>query len=710
MRALSANRLLPRKGALILSRCLQGGLLFAALAVSAIISRADVPLVISVDPNDESTLAWLRTNDLCDYVDVKPSATEAEIAGLRDAGWQVSLHMMGHPETFDQHYRQRKRQDFTVDEVLQTHLRANGGNAQNVVWQILVEEDSAGVAFPRQLLREKPPTHAAAYELFLRRLRETLAIAKSYPGVRLWGRAGFASSMHPFASVGLEMVLLERTNDDVEDLSTGHAFARGAARQYGCEWGIDFSQWWTAVGRCDLENSAKYFRRNLYLSYYAGANAIGIELVGPLPGETPDTATALSDALLEFGRFRKQFPAGDPIVPVAVLVSRDHGWISPAYWHSQFRAWNYARIPYRVGDRGLDGLFAAAFPGSTYAMQPFPFGALPDAGIPNTFSLSCVSAEFAPREADVFVAPPPIPFGEFGTAEEAGRTLQREGRDSSDFRPMADSRWGDVLDVVTEDVSPETLSRYQLVIAAGRLTVNEELTAKLSKFVERGGVLVWATGVATPEHEQLTKCRILPRLKQGRAWTWGDQAVQSEAFLYTPGVPAKSSDVSVPARTVSGDPLVVEARHGRGRVVTCLLPWLESEHRPLSGVATRLLDKLIDEVRPVKIDGPPVQFSCSKDSESFTVCIANHADVKWTGKVVADAAVASGECLEVRSGRSLEMHRRGASVHVVEEIEPYDVSILRWSPTSPRSVNGEPSPQLVSERAAVGVPVSEHRD
>lgn len=648
----------------------------------AAVARADTSLIVSVDPQDKPTLAWLKKHDVCEYVDVKPTVTEAELVSLRNEGWQISLHMKGHPETFDLHYRQRKQQTFSRDAAIQSLLRANLGKTIGVAWQILVEEDSAGVGFPQQLLREKPQTQAAAYDLFIRRLREAMAVAEEYPGMRLWGRAGFASSMHPYASLGLETIFLERTNDDLEDLSTGHAFARGAGRQFGCRWGIDFSQWWTAIGDCDVENSAGYFRRNLYLSYFAGANALAIELVGPLPDQTPDTATAFSDALLEFTQFRRRYPAGEPRVPIAVLVPRDHGWISPAYWHSQFKSWNYARIPYRVGDRGLDGLFATAFPGSTYAMQPFPFGAYRDRKSPNTFSLSGVTKDLAPTPADVFIAPPPIPFGEFGTDQEASDTLRREHRDSSDFRPMADSRWGDILDVVTEDATVAALSRYKLVIAAGRLTATAALTNRLSEYARQGGTLVWATGVALPEHENLTSCRIHPRLKQGRGWRWGDEDVQPEAFLYTPAEPSRSAAVSVLARTVSGDPLVLEARCGQGRVVTCLLPWFESEHRPLSGVAIRLLDALIDAIQPVHIEGQPVQFSCAEAANGFNVCIANHADVRWTGRVTVNSAGLSGECVEARSGRVVPTIRAGETIHVVVTIEPYDVAVLHWRRTT----------------------------
>jgi hypothetical protein len=656
-----------------------GAVALLACALVAVACQADTSIVISVDPQEHRTLEWLKQHELCDYIDVKPTVTEAEIAAFIDAGWKVSLQMMGHPESFHRQYHIRRQQDFTVEEVLDKFLRTCQGRPQDFVWQILMEEDSAGVAFPQQLLREKPRTHAAAYELFMRRLTGAMAVAKPYPGVRLWGRAGFASSMHPFASLGLEMIILERTNDDIDDLSTGHAFARGAGRQYGCKWGIDFSQWWTAIAGCDLENSASYFRRNLYLSYFAGADSLGIELLGPMPEDDPKSATALSDALLEFGRFKKIHPQGRPIVPVAVLLARDHGWISPAYWHSQFRAWNYARIPYRAGDQSLDGIFAAAFPGSTYAMQPFPFGAYEDADGATTFSLSSVTAPYAPHADDVWLAPAPIPFGEFRNADEARATLLRERRNSSDYRPMADSRWGDILDAVTEDVAAENLANYKIVIVAGHVTANDAVVGKLRHYVEQGGILVWAAGVARPEHYDFTQCRLTPRLKQGRAWQWGGGPPQPEAFLYVPATVINPEKNAILARTTSGEPLVVDACCGRGHVMTCLLPWLNSEHRPVADIALRLLDELIEKFKPVSIEGLPVQYECSRDAEGLNVCIANHADVPWSGKVrVRELGLVLDECVELRSGKRLPAQRIKGCAEALVNIDRYDVVVLHW--------------------------------
>jgi hypothetical protein len=52
---------------------------------------------------------------------------------------------------------------------------------------------------------------------------------------------GFGETSHSYAARGVDLLLIERANDDVGDLSTAVAFGRGAARQYGVAWGIDLS-------------------------------------------------------------------------------------------------------------------------------------------------------------------------------------------------------------------------------------------------------------------------------------------------------------------------------------------------------------------------------------------------------------------------------------------------------------------------------------
>jgi len=644
-----------------------------------------VEIMVSSDPGDEALLRWLEDNNLCERIEVHADVEEPAIRALRGRGWEVVLQMMGHPESFDRRYINRPGREplseaerFTPGDVLQRHIAAAEGDASEVVWQFLLEEDSAGVAFPYRMLIEQPETHAEAHALFEQRLEEALAVAAPYRdrGVRLWGRAGYATSMHAFAKTGLEMNLIERTNDDIEDLSTGIAFARGAARQYGCDWGVDFSQWWGAIFSVDFDHSGRYFRRNFYLSYFAGADLLAIEYLR-VPQDSRG-APSLGDALAEFSDFRHRVQAGAPDRPVAVLLPRDHGWMTPPYWRTQNESWNYARIPYRPGDASIDGVFAAAFPSSTFAMQPFPFGAYVSDDPPaSPFALSSVTRQYTPTDEDVYQTAPPLPFGRFHDRGEARETLLAEGTDSSPYRPMADSRWGDIIDVLTDEAGADVLAKYPVLVAAGPLDVTSVLEARLRNYVERGGTLVWAVGVARPEHAKWIGLELEPEFRVGRAWQWREEDPAHEPFLYLPARP--SEDTEVLARSGGGQPLVAAAPLGEGRVVTVLAPWFASEQSPLAGFALRALDEFIAPVQSVAIDGLPVQWTSTREADSRTVAVANHADVKWEGTVrLLGHNPEHSTCTELRSGRRLDFDIADSEARVRIAIEPYDVSVVRW--------------------------------
>jgi hypothetical protein len=249
------------------------------------------------------------------------------------------------------------------------------------------------------------------------------AVAVPYPELPKWGMCGFAPSTHAFAASGLDWLILERANDDVDDLQTGIAFTRGAARQYGCNWGLDLSLWWGPIYGCVQDLPTSFHKRHLCMGYFSGANAFRIEGGDLFWNHERNRLAALGDTIQEFVQFARRVAPDKVETPVAVILPEDHGWMTPPYRRIANQAWNYSRIPYRPGDRGIDGFFATAFSASNFAMQPFPFGSYIKNNPPaSPFSLSCVTPRFAPSPGDVSTAFDPIPFGRFRDHDKARKT------------------------------------------------------------------------------------------------------------------------------------------------------------------------------------------------------------------------------------------------------------------------------------------------
>ena len=661
----------------------------ALYTVSSVATGADI--MVSVSPDDTEVLDWLSRNDLCEWVEVHPGATVEQLRSLRKRGWDVVLQMMAHPESFDRRFINRPGRPaptpdktFTQEQEVNRHIAGADGDANKVIWEFIMEEDSAGVAFPYRMLIEDPQTHGEAHALFEKRLSEAVEAARSSQekGVRLWGRAGYASSMHAFAKTGAEMNLIERTNDDIEDLSTGIAFARGAARQFGCHWGVDFSQWWGVISGLDMDFGGAYFRRNFYMSYFAGTDLLAIEAIRtPKHEARKNVPSSLGEALEEFSAFRKRVPAGQPDRPVAIMLPRDHGWITPAYWRTQNEAWNYARIGYRPGDRSMDGLFAAFFPGSTFAMQPWPFGAYTKDDPPaSPFALSSVDRMYVAKDEHTYRAPPPIPFGRFHDRKEAKRVVREQQVDTSPFRPMADSRWGDIVDVLTDEASPEVLAQYSVLILGGPIKVTGVVQANIEVYVKQGGTLVWAAGMGCPEHGALTGVTMQPEFRVGRAWTDEHGDSKHEAYLYFPATVTDPTRTKVLMSTHNANPLIVRHSVGKGQIYTCLSPWYASERGPLSDFALAMLDRVMAAVQPITIEGIPVEWCSTRSDSTRTIAMANHSGETWQGTVcIKGLSPDLGLCREMRSQRSLTCQIKNGVTRLDLAIPAYDVAVVRWS-------------------------------
>lgn len=611
-------------------------------------------------------------------VEVLPAASDEALRAMRDRGFRVVVDMKAHPraQERDKQYLRRSRADG-----IESIRRMQKILGRDLIWQILLEDDSAGVAFPQELLQARPRTHREAKALFDRYLDEVVQAAGAMPDIEKWGMAGFSSGAHLFASRGVDCVIIERCNDDVEDLQTAVSFARGAARQFGCDWGIDLSTWWGVVYGVVSNMPASIFKRHLYVSRFSGADTFRVEGADFIYPDHGTGSSHLGRTVESFARAVKDVGAIEPDVVSAIILPPDHGWMTPPYWRTTNEAWNYARVPYRPGDRGIDGFFTTAFPGSIYAMDPFPFGRYAEDEPPaSPFSLSCVTPAFAPGPSDVFKAEPPLPFGRFKNRDDARRAIENAKLDPSPYRAMGDSRWGDIFDVLTAEAPAAVVQKYPVVILLGAVQMNAALKMALQSHVNGGGTVICAAGVVGPADEDLTGVRMELESRVGRAWRWGEERFVAEPFRHVPVVQPLGPETVVCARSQSGEPVVVRHACGKGAVYTCLVPWYEGGQGPLAGAAARLFEAVLLPLQPVCVEGLPVEWVSGRTSAGRYVLVANHDSSVWQGRLLV-RGVKPGEtrCTETLSGRTIPCSSAGDATVVNVQIPPYDVCLLQWT-------------------------------
>ncbi|MHC4535545.1 MAG: type 1 glutamine amidotransferase family protein [Planctomycetota bacterium] len=634
---------------------------------------------IKPQPENEPVFNWLDKEDICWGIEVPWHATESDIRNLRSKGWEVLVHLHAHPETLKRHWEYKGREVPDINAVMQKHVRAAKGQKGKVNWMMFIEDDSCGVGHSQDVFHADPKTYGQAKELLEAHLQKAHSAARSYPELPKWGMCGFATSTHNFASSGLDWLILERANDDVDDLQTGIAFARGAASQYGCNWGLDLSLWWGVFNGCIQNLPSSFHKRHLYLGYFSGAKAFRIEGGDLFWDHKNNRLVELAKTVRDFSEFSKRILPDEPDVPVAIILPEDHGWMTPPYWRISNEAWNYSRIPYRPGDRGIDSFFSYAYPGSNFVMQPFPFGSYEiDEPPASPFSLSCVTPRFAPNPEDIRKAAEPIPFGRFNNRNIARKRINTSSMDPSPYRPMGDSRWGDVFDILTTEAEIEALSRYKVLILLGQIELNDNLKRRLTSYVSQGGIVVCTAGVIGPEDRQFTGLHIQPEFRVARSWNWQNQTTIAESFHYLPAEPVDAS-MNILAQTSTGRPLITRHQLGKGSVYSCTVPWYEGPLGQFTGPALRMIDNIIEPIQPVVVQGLPVEWLSTHGPTRKTVLVANHNEQEWKGLVtVRNIPGNTKKCVELLTGKVINFKAQNNQATVKLKIPRFDIRILRW--------------------------------
>ena len=358
---------------------------------------------------------------------------------------------------------------------------------------------------------------------------------------------------------------------------------------------------------------------------------------------------------------------------MAFLLPTDHGWLTPPYWRTENTAWNYARVPYRPGDLQIDGLFGLSFPGSNFYQDPWPFGAYgPDNPTPpSPFALSHVPENFTPKGGNTYRSPQPLPFGRFFDRTDAQKAVEK-GLDIRPYRPMGDTRWGDIIDVLLSNTSLEVLKYYKLVVLCGPIRVEGILKQRLIDYVKAGGILIVSAGQVGPEDSDLLGAKLEPEQRVGQAWVWGNNEHTKEPFRY---LPSHSISADVLAKTPSKDPLVYRNFLGKGVIYTCTIPYMRGGVSPLADIATGLMDYVVNQVQPVRIKGLPVEWMSSRGRNFCNVVVANHSSIPWNGTVeVCKIDFSPSKVTELRGQQDIKMNQQGASVVFESSVPAYDIN------------------------------------
>lgn len=487
-------------------------------------------------------------------------------------------------------------------------------------------------------------------------------------------------AIHYYYEWGFRMVWVEQ-GVCLDNLQVTLAFLRGAARQHGAYFGIDFSSWgglpdvslpvfYDEAGRRQCGTDPSYLLEGWLTCALNGANFVFQEVSEHayfLPRKSDKDPIVLSDcgkkaeAFADFA-LKRHPDRGEPHIPVAVMLEHDHGW-NPMKFKAQHFVWG-GKVPYESGDYMIEHFFEYAYPGYKYSAGSYEPGWNPEA--------------------------PWKTFSEYHSSLLSGGDMRPYNRGK-----ITPSHWSDGVDVIIENASVEAMMRYPVIVLLGRLKVTPDLEKRLEAYVKAGGTLV------------------LTSTSLGCAWelagvaqsSWGGWVIGEVNFkdgatffeqrhIYAGYAPAAAEVIACNRvrllETVEGTgtqassnverPVVFRHKLGKGQVYLHAAEYGMTEQGwDLLQSFKHLLDLAVAPHQLVRVEGAPLHVAVNLHPDRLWVSAFNHSREPWQGElVVAAAAGASAEgAMDIWTDTAAVAQRRpDGSVAVPAEIEPFAFKVF----------------------------------
>lgn len=256
---------------------------------------------------------------------------------------------------------------------------------------------------------------------------------------------GHLQYQHYAGEMGFDVLGVE-IGEVVNSYQMHIAFTRGAAKQFGTPWLVDFSPWlndgmldysgervWGDSSGANKGHSVSLHERSYYMSYMSGANWIiaeagGINFFYPkLDADGNYFLTPLGKAGQKFNEFTiNNSDIGIPYTPFGILLDYYHG----TYYGSDYPKRAFETFPYNEGDNLTWSILDKFFP-------------------------------------------------------DSWKQWERKEKNA-----LTNSPYGDTCDVIMQNAPQEILNSYPAIILSGDIRFSEEETGKIITYIMQGGTAI----------------------------------------------------------------------------------------------------------------------------------------------------------------------------------------------------------------------------
>jgi len=421
-----------------------------------------------------------------------------------------------------------------------------------------------------------PRTRAEAASRLAQELHKLMELTYG----RLYAGEGYRLPYHLAFREGLPAAYAE-VGENIPCTPLQVAVLRGAARQYGRPWGFYISAWY--------RNS---------VTTYDSADPEGLESSGGIfGGPFAGHSVSLMERMLYLG-----YLSG------AAFVHHESDTFHTSIWVENYgMKGDYHISPFGVATRRWFD-FTQRHPdrGVAYA----PFALMIDA-----------NHGWCPAEDHVWRAFPKT-RGERSMDEIANLFFPWEFSTAKERGFLAHGPFGDTVDFISHEATEDALRSYRVIMLAGDVPVNRAAASRLRSYVESGGTLVLDAGQqASGLGGEVARAWAGEGLRyaSGARRAPDGAVVQTAVYSYRP---LRQGVGKVWWRTGDGQPLVVELRRGKGRVVLVAAPQMLDSRGRLLPVLRYVVARLYDGLLPVQVRGD-VEFTLARSAKGWVVGLIN---------------------------------------------------------------------------------------
>jgi hypothetical protein len=526
---------------------------------------------------------------------------------------------------------------------------------------------TAGIAMPDKPLGKNRREHveALARSLLKQQADAWSKIYKTPVPETYFARGISCLSSDSIALAHLFHEMGARTVGYEEDATNVHvpmriAFERGAARQYGGAW-INYASgnfgdacnyftqqpvvprgapgWFHSKYAITDGVSIGWYRRLYYLNYLSGASAIfweqglGNQWILPGPGEHPIDLSPFGRATEDFQAFVDRVPdRGEPITPVAILLSSGHG-----YERVNYHCKMLGVFPEDRADLELRELFNVCW---------YPCGIL----------------EGEPAAPDV--------------------------------QSMPGGTYGNIFDVLVDrPARAKALLNYPVVWAAGDVDLAGLGQPAIDEYLRRGGTLV--VNIEAVKGVSPALLGLKPTGKTTVAEEWSPDGGEPRPTTPFAVAGVELDGAKVLAWAAPRLPLITRHAVGAGAVIVTLVPRMLGQDERAHPALPFLMNGLTGGLLPVEVRLPngdrprgEVLYQVNKTKDGYLIFLANNRGVDKTQSGVARvdrrqyADLVVRTALPVKSAREyteprdlvVSSGKAGAEVRV--RVHPGDVQVV----------------------------------